>query len=192
MSPAETLLNKRILLLNNWLYFNFEVPGEASAQVNAISDALRAFDSISNQPIKLIISSLGGSLLGAFALYDAIKSVDSPVWTFGHLCGSGAALILAAGDKGHRYVYPNCFTMLHQPQIITSTTAGEDVSLREIRTKEFVRKKNTLVGLLIESGVKKTPKQVRKDIDREFWLDAKETVEYGLADKVIRGGLLLE
>lgn len=189
MSPTETLMNKRILLVTDTIAFTFENSGEARGLIDAISETMLCLDSISNEPIKLIISSPGGSLLGGFALYDAIKAVDSPVWTFGRVCASMATLLLSAGEKGHRYVYPNSFTMLHLPLVVQ--TGATDTRLHAIRAVEAERRKDRMVDLLLECGIKKTKEQLLEDIDREYWMDARETVEYGLADEVIRGGFLL-
>lgn len=191
MSPAETLLNRRIIHLNNDIGFNFETQG-GRGQVDIICEALLCLDALSSEPIKLIISSSGGSTSGIFALYDAIKSTDCPVWTFGRYCASGAALILAAGEKGHRYVYPNSLSMLHIVQIHIRGTGVIDSKLDAIKSAQFTKEKDRIIHLLIECGVNKSAKQINKDIDRELWLDAQETVQYGLADRVIRGGLLLD
>ena len=103
MSPTEVLFNKRILQITKPVYFTFQMEAERGL-VDIISEALLCLDAVSSDPIKLIISCPGGSVLGIFALYDTIKSIDSPVWTFGRFSMSGVALLLAAGDKGHRYV----------------------------------------------------------------------------------------
>ena len=190
MAPVEFLTNRRILQITNVIGFSFETEG-GRGLVDIISEALLCLDAISNDPIKLIISCSGGSVYGTFALYDAIKSTDSPVWTFGRACMSGGALLLAAGEKGHRYVYPNTFSMLHLIQIY-SRSGVTDSKTDAIRSAEFTRNKDRMIELLMECGVNKTPEKINEDIDRELWMDAKETVAYGLADHVIRGGILLE
>lgn len=192
MTPTEVLLNKRILHLNGTIAFTLEREDGQRGTVDIISEALLCLDTVSNDPIKLIISSPGGSVVGAFSLYDIIRAIDSPVWTFGRICHSGAALILAAGDRGHRYVYHNTFTMLHLPHLSERGGGGTDTDTNLIRAKQYMRERDRMVELFIECGIKKTKEQLLEDIDREFWLDAKEVVEYGLADEVIRGGLLLD
>jgi len=71
--------------------------------------------------------------------------------------------------------------MLHLP---SGTTRG-DAKQVEIQSKEMQKVKRTLVGLIKEWGVSKEERTIMKDIDREFYLDAEETIEYGLADKFI-------
>jgi ATP-dependent Clp protease protease subunit len=190
MSPGELLVNKRILQLSDVVSCTFEV-SQGRGNADIFSEALLCLDAISNDPIKLIISCSGGSVHGVFSLYDTIKAIDSPVWTFGKVCMSGGALLLAAGEKGHRYVYPNSFSMLHLLQI-SSRSGITDSRTDAIRSAEFTRQKDRMIELLIECGVNKTHDKINEDIDRELWMDAKETVTYGLADHIIRGGVLLE
>ena len=190
MAPAEALLNKRILQITRSVTFTWE-DTQLRGLMDIISEALIYLDSVSNEPIKLIISCPGGSAYAIFALYDVIKSVDSPVWTFGRICYSGGALLLAAGEKGHRYVYPNSYSMLHPLQIYSRpgvTTTETD----ESRSSAFIEQESRMINLLIECGVNKPPKQIKKDIRADLYMDARETVAYGLADKVIRGGMLLD
>ena len=191
MSPAEILANKRILRVTSQLSFDFESDGGERGLVDALGEMMLCLDSDSNDPIKLLISSPGGNLMGAFALYDVIKSVDSPVWTFGHCCMSGAAILLAAGEKGHRYLYPNSTIMLHLPQVMPASMPM-DTKTNQIITQESLRQRDRAVSLLIECGVNKTQEKVLEDIDRVLIMNAEEAVAYGLADKVIRGGLLLD
>ena len=99
----------------------------------------------------------------------------------GSNCYSMGAMLLAAGEPGRRYVYPNAHTMLHLP----SGTTRVDAKQVEIQSKEMQKVKRTLVGLIKEWGVSKEERTIMKDIDREFYLDAEETIEYGLADKFI-------
>jgi ATP-dependent Clp protease protease subunit len=189
MPPAEILVNKRILQLDKAIAFTWETM-EPRGLANVICEALITLDSMSHDPIKLIISSHGGSVHATFALYDTIKSIKSPVWTFGRFASSGGALILAAGEPGHRYIYPNTYTMLHYVQI--SGSGAVDDETNKIRAVQAEKERNRMIDLLIDCGVKRTAKQIRKDINKELYMDAKETVEYGLADEIITRGILLE
>ena len=135
----------------------------------------------SKTPIILHIDSPGGSVRDGLRLIDVMKTVEAPVWTVGSNCYSMGAMLLAAGESGHRYVYPNAHTMLHLP---SGTTRG-DAKQVEIQSKEMQKVKRTLVGLIKEWGVAKEERTIMKDIDREFYLDSQETINYGLADKFI-------
>lgn len=135
-------------------------------------------------PIWLIIDSEGGSVRDGLLLYDAIKSAACPVYTVGRSCYSLAAIILSAGETGHRYVFPHSQTMLHLP---IGAIEG-DSSMVEVRAGEMKKLKNLLIDLLVENGVHRSKKQILKDIDRECWLDAQETIDYGLADRILSKG----
>lgn len=147
----------------------------------AVMDTMIALDSVSDEPILLVVDSPGGCLSEMFSLHDTIKMLNSPVYILGRSCASAAVLILCAGAKGHRYLLPNSRVMLHLP---SGVVEGDVVEIK-IQQKEFEKIKESLINLLIENGVKKTKKQILKDIDREYWMSAEEAVKYGLADKVI-------
>lgn len=191
MPPAEILVNKRILQINRNIACTYE-DAQPRGLADIISEALLCLDSMSHEPIKLIISCPGGTMYAAFALYDAIKATESPIWTFGRVCMSNGALLLAAGERGRRYIYPNTFAMLHLVQVTTTVESTRDSQTEKIRNAHLQAVKDRMVQLYIDCGVNRTAKQINKDIDRELYLNADEIVEYGLADKVIRGGYLLD
>jgi len=138
-----------------------------------------ALDSLSNEPIKLVITSGGGDLDIAFLLYDTINLIRSPVWTFGRYCASAACLLLAVGQK--RYLSPHAKVMLHLP----SGQAMGDARDWEIQHAEMQKYKNKMVDVLIECGVQKERESILKDIDRDKWFEPEEAIAYGLADKVM-------
>ena len=154
----------------------------AIRQEDQFPDFLLAFDSLSHEPIKLIITSPGGDLDVAFLLYDTIKLIKSPVWTFGRYCASAAVLILAAGEK--RFLSPHAKVMLHLP----SAQAYGDARDLAIQHREMEKYKNEMVDILIACGVKKEPDDILRDIDRDFWLEPEEAIAYGLADKIVTQG----
>jgi len=182
MGPEEYLASKRILCLYGTMdeYIRrFDAFGPT-----LIMDLLLTLDQESNDPIKLIIDSPGGFMDVGFSLYDTIKSLKSPVWTYGRSCQSMATLILASGEKEHRHVYPNSRTMIHLPfaQISGNT---EDVKVQQ---KEIEKLKEMMVDSLIDCGAVKNKKQILKDMDREYWMSANEACEYGIVDQVVKRG----
>ena len=142
-------------------------------------DSLLAFDSLSHEPIKLVIASPGGDLDSTFLLYDTIRLIKSPVYTFGRYCASAACLLLAAGKR--RYLSAHCKTMLHLP----FGRAAGDARDWDIQHKEMAKYRERMVELLIECGVQKKRDEILLDIDRDFWLEPKEAIEYGLADEIM-------
>ncbi len=143
-----------------------------------LHNLLMTLDSFSHDPIRIVITSLGGDLDATFLLYDTIKLIKSPVETLGRFCASAAAIILAAGSK--RYLLPNCRTMLHLP---SGMMAGDSRDF-DIQHKQMESYRNKMADILIECGVKKNRGEILTDIDRDFWLDSTEAIKYGLADSI--------
>jgi ATP-dependent Clp protease protease subunit len=92
------------------------------------------------------------------------------------------AVILCGGTKGKRFLLPNCRTLLHQP-MIGGVMQGPATDL-SIEAEEIVRLRKTLYDI-ISARTGKPLEQVEKDCDRNKWLNAAETVEYGLADEIL-------
>lgn len=144
------------------------------------SNVLLAMDSMdSTRPIILLINSCGGVLDTAFILYDTIKLIKAPVITVGKLVASAGVLTLIAGTK--RYLFPHSKVMLH---LIQGQVEG-DTKEQKIAQKEFDKSQKEMIKIYQDCGVKKTEKQILKDIDRELWLNAKEAIDYGLADAIL-------
>lgn len=140
---------------------------------------LMALDTLSHDPIKMVITSPGGDLDFVFLFYDTMRLVKSPIITIGRYCASGAAIILAAGAK--RYLFPHSKVMLHLP----SGQMGGDARDWEIQHREMQKYKDRIVDILCECGVKKNKEEVLADIDRNFWLEPAEAISYGLCDEII-------
>lgn len=153
-----------------------------SGQLTGETDShnlLLALDTLSQEPIKIIITSGGGELDSAFLLYDTMRLIQSPVITIGRFCASAAVMLLAAGSK--RYLFPHARTMIHLPSGILEGNAAE----LEIQHQLMLGYKDTMVAILQECGVKKTKEEILKDMDRDFWMTPHEAIEYGLADEIL-------
>ncbi|KKN17547.1 hypothetical protein LCGC14_0964720 [marine sediment metagenome] len=146
-------------------------------------NALLALDSLSHDPITIIITSPGGDLDATLLFYDTIKMIKSPVITIGRFCASGAAILLAAGNE--RYLFPHAKVMLHLP----SGQMSGDAKEWEIQGQQMLNYKNKMVEVLLECGAKKSHRKILADIDRDLWLDPAEAIEYGLADKILTSEL---
>lgn len=141
---------------------------------------LLALDSLSHEPIKLIITSPGGDLDATFLFYDTMKLIKSPIEILGRYCASGAALLLSAGNK--RYLMPHAKVMLHLPAAQFPYSDTKDMA---IHYKEMNLYQERILDILINAGVKRSREQILVDIDRELWMGPEEAVAYGLADKVM-------
>uniref|UniRef100_A0A6M3L1V2 Putative protease n=1 Tax=viral metagenome TaxID=1070528 RepID=A0A6M3L1V2_9ZZZZ len=156
------------------LYLDGVITGDSSPR-----QLLGALDSLSHEPIKLFITSPGGDLDTTFLFYDVMKRIKSPVITIGDYCASAAAIILAAGSK--RYLSPHAKVMLHLP----AGQMGGDARDWDIQHRQMEKYRNKIVDILIECGAKKNKEDILNDIDRDYWMEPEEAVEYGLADEVL-------
>jgi ATP-dependent Clp protease protease subunit len=135
-----------------------------------------------DKDIYIYINSPGGSVSSTIAIYDTIQYIRSDVSTICiGMAASGAALILASGTKGKRFVLPNSRIMMHQP---LGGARGQVTDI-EIQTRELKRIKETINKILTRHTGQKYEKVV-KDTDRDFYMSAQESKEYGLVDEVIK------
>lgn len=171
-SIRSTLLSQRTVFLSQPI--NNQTAEEVIAQ-------LLYLDSISHEPIKLIINSPGGGVSAGFGIIDYMHGVESPVHThaFG-AAASMAALILTNGEKGYRTASPNTEILIHQP--LLNHLSGQ-VSDIEIATRALLRTKSKLCTNLAEcSG--RTEEEIDKTIDRDSWFTANEALAFGLIDSI--------
>ena len=131
--------------------------------------------------ISLYINSPGGSVTDGMAIYDTMNFLQCDIVTY---CvgqaASMATLLLAAGTKGKRYALPNSRVMMHQP---TGGATGQTSDI-SIAAKEILRWRAQM-NKLIASHTNKSEEEIAADSDRDFYLTAKEAMEYGIVDKVI-------
>ena len=156
------------------LYLDGVISGDSSPR-----QLLGALDTLSPAPIKIFITSPGGDLDTTFLFYDVMKRIKSPVITIGDYCASAAAIILAAGSK--RYLSPHAKVMLHLP----AGQMGGDARDWDIQHRQMEKYRNRVVDILIECGAKKNKKEILQDIDRDYWMEADESIAYGIADEVL-------
>jgi ATP-dependent Clp protease protease subunit len=128
----------------------------------------------------LYINSPGGSVTAGMAIYDTMQFIKPHVvTTCMGMAASMGAFLLAAGTKGKRAALPNSRIMIHQPM---AGTQGQ-ISDIEIMTKEFIRTKQRLNELLVlHTG--QPLERIEEDTDRNYFMSAEESKNYGLIDKV--------
>ena len=135
-----------------------------------------------DKDVYIYINSPGGSVSSTIAIYDTIQYIKSDVSTICiGMAASGAALILASGAKGKRFALPNSRIMVHQP---LGGAQGQVTDI-EIQTRELKRIKDTINKILTHHTGQKLEK-VKKDTERDFYMTAQESKEYGLIDEVIK------
>ncbi len=135
------------------------------------------------EEIKFYINSPGGMVTSGMVIYDVMKLLKSPVSTINiGLAASMGSILLSGGTKGRRFIYPHAEVMIHQPSIGGYYQAvSADL---EIQAKQTKRTKEIAARILAENCGKKF-EQVMKDFDRDYWMDAKESLEYGIVDQLV-------
>ena len=134
--------------------------------------------------VHFYINSPGGSITAGFAIYDTMQFLRCDVATYciGQAASMGAVL-LAGGKKGKRSILNNARVLLHQP-LISGVLEGAATDL-DIEAKEILRLRARLYEMLSNNTGQATEK-IEKDCDRNLWLEAQETIDYGLADRILR------
>jgi len=135
------------------------------------------------EEIKFFINSPGGIVTSGMVIYDTMRMLKSPVSTINMgLAASMGSILLSGGVKGKRYIYPHAEVMIHQPSIGGHYQAvSADLEIQEKKNKKT---KEISARILAENCGKKF-EQIMKDFDRDYWMDAKEALEYGIVDALI-------
>ncbi len=152
-----------------------------SEMARSACERLIALDQESQKPIRVLISSPGGHVESGDAIHDMIRFVRSPVTTVGSgwVASAGTHIFLAA-PKARRVCLPNTRFMIHQP----GGGVGGQVTDIAIQAKEIVRTRERIARVVAqETG--KSLEQVLSDIERDFWMNASEAIEYGIVSRVI-------
>ena len=179
-SEGERAFDIYSRLLNERIIFLGEDVNEHTANIVVAQLLHLAYDD-PKKDIKLYINSPGGSVYDGFAIYDTIQYITPDVQTIGiGLQASMGAFLLSSGTKGKRFALPSSRIMIHQP---SSGMQGK-ISDQEIALKENLYLKHKLNEILAKNTGQKLSK-IEKDVDRDFWMSAKEAAEYGIVDKVI-------
>ena len=131
--------------------------------------------------IKIYINSPGGEAYSGRAMFDTVRHVKNDVVTINTgLCASAAALLLCSGTKGKRYSLPGAHTMIHQ----TLGGAEGQATDIEIYAKQMVKMKHDYAKLIADASGKPF-EQVLLDIERDNWMSAQETKDYGIIDNIL-------
>ena len=169
---SEKMMDTRTIILSG------EVDKDLAEKVVT---QLLLLEAAGDGPIKVFIDSPGGDVDAGYAIFDMIRFVKPDVYTIGMgLVASAGALILLAAPKEHRLGFPNSHYLIHQP---LSGIRGVATEI-EIHAKELEKLRIKLNELISEETGQDISK-VEKDTDRDFWMNAEESVEYGLVAKII-------
>ena len=166
------LLKDRIILLSGEIDDNL---------ANIIVSELLYLDSINHEDISLYINSPGGSITAGMAIMDTMNFIKSDVSTICiGMSASMGAFLLSCGKKGKRYILPNAEVMIHQPLggVEGQATEIKIVAERILKLKEKLNK-------ILAHNTGKNIKEITKDTERDYFLDSKEALEYGIVDKIL-------
>ncbi len=132
-------------------------------------------------PIQMYINSPGGQVYAGMAIYDTMQMIPNPISTLAvGMTASFGTVLLTAGTKGQRYSLPNATIHMHQP---LGGAQGQASDI-EIQAREILRLKDQLTEVLARH-TGQTISTIERDTNRDFYLDAKGAVEYGLVDQVM-------
>jgi ATP-dependent Clp protease protease subunit len=168
---AERFLKTRTILLTG------EIDKELGER---LIRQLLLLESLSADPITILIDSPGGDVDAGFAIFDMIRFVKAPVRIVGMgLVASAAALVLLAVPRESRLGLPNSHYLIHQPLSGIRGVATEiEIHARELeKTRERINR-------IIAGETGQTMERVQKDTDRDYWMSADEAMTYGLIARV--------
>ena len=131
--------------------------------------------------IVFYINSPGGLVTSGMVIYDAMRMIESPVSTVCMgMAASMGSILLSGGQKGRRFIFPHGEVMIHQPM-----GGGRGTSADLEIMAEQIRKTKEMGARILAENCGQTMEKILKDFDRDYWMDATESVAYGIVDAVI-------
>jgi ATP-dependent Clp protease protease subunit len=131
--------------------------------------------------VQMYINSPGGHIYAGFAIYDTMKMISNPISTVAvGVTASFGTVLLTAGTRGRRYALPHATIHLHQP---LGGAQGQATDI-EIAARQILRQK-ALLNEILAKHTGQTLEAIERDSDRDFYMDAKAAVAYGLVDQVL-------
>ena len=167
------LLDSRIIM----------VTGEVNdIMANLIVAQLLYLESKDNTtPITMYVNSPGGSVSAGLAIIDTMNLVKSPVSTVAMgMAASMGAMIVLSGEKGMRHALPNAEIMIHQP---LGGAQGQATDIL-IAAKHIEKTKDLLIDMIVKA-TEKDHGTIRETVERDFYMSAKESLEFGLIDNIL-------
>ena len=166
------LLSERVILIDDTITSQTAVDFYKSMRFLAKTD----------EPIKVVICSGGGEVISGQAIYDLMQGVKNEVHTY---CigraASMAAVLLAAGTKGHRYILPHSEVMIHEV-LIGGGVGGSATSISKI--SESINKTRDVMNGILAKHTGKTIEEINEATSFDNYMTAQQAVEFGICDKI--------
>ena len=169
------LLRERIIMINS--------PIEEGMAGLIVAQLLFLASENSEREVNMYISSPGGSVAAGLAIYDTMRHLSCPIATtcVGYAASFGTILLMA-GDHGRRRALPHARIHIHQPWILSGI--GGQVTDIDIHARELLHTRDVL-NEIIQQHTGQPLERIRHDTERDFFMSAREAVEYGIVDEVL-------
>lgn len=162
------------------IFLNGEINSETA---NAVVAQLLYLQDESEEPISIYINSQGGEINAGLYIYDVLQSMTIPVYMYcTGMAASMAALLLAGGQSGRRFILPHSKTMIHEP-LLTGGVGGSATSIRNI--SDSILETRKIVNGILAKHTGKTLKEVNKATSYDNYMNAEKSVEFGICDRVV-------
>ncbi|MGT2715840.1 ATP-dependent Clp protease proteolytic subunit [Streptococcus respiraculi] len=174
------LLKDRIIMLTG--------PVEDNMANSVIAQLLFLDAQDPTKDIYLYVNTPGGSVSAGLAIVDTMNFIKADVQTIVMgMAASMGTIIASSGAKGKRFMLPHAEYMIHQP--MGGTGGGTQQTDMAIAAEHLLKTRNTLEKILADNSGK-TVKQIHKDAERDYWMSAKETLDYGFIDQIMENNQL--
>ncbi|MBP7141279.1 MAG: ATP-dependent Clp protease proteolytic subunit [Opitutaceae bacterium] len=179
-SPVGTMIARKFIEQRK--IFLWGAVTDATAK--QITESLLYLEAIGpGKEITFYLNSPGGSITAGMAIYDTLKLISSPVTVVvTGMAASMGSILLSAAPKGRRLLYPHSRVLIHQP-LISGRFSGPATDIN-IQAQEMEKLRLELNQILAAASGQPIEK-INQDTDRDFYLNAKEAIAYGLADRIV-------
>ena len=189
-SPEKMPENPMEKLMSGWMFdkkfieqrkvFLWGAVDDKSAK--DITDRLMYLEALDpGKEITFYINSPGGMVTSGMVIYDTMKMISSPVSTICMgMAASMGSILLSGGNKGRRFIFPHGEVMIHQP-----SGGGRGTSADLEIMAEHMKKTKEMGARILAENCGQTYEKVMKDFDRDYWMDASESITYGIVDGVL-------
>ena len=170
---AAELLSKRNIMIND------EINTESA---NTFMTQLMYLTSENNDEINVYINSGGGQINAGLMIYDLIQSSSAPINIYcAGMAASMAAILLAGGEKGRRFILPHSKVMIHEP-LIADGVGGSATSIKNI--SDSIMETKRMVNEILAKHTGKTEKEIEEATAYDHYMSAEEAVEFGICDEI--------